>query len=144
MRRAALTSLCTFVLAAGACTSSRTDLSALPTLPAARRATTSPTNPPRWVVPSRVSWVERSEAGVDRMIVGARRVEARGADVIGAVKGKEDIDGAAAAPRWMSAEGSPARYVLWKERDLYSAAEPLGARRGAPARHAPRDRDRGV
>ncbi|MDC0742065.1 hypothetical protein [Polyangium mundeleinium] len=135
MKRAALTSACALLVAAASCTGARPT----PSTPSAEEAArggveekasrASVLGPPRWVVPGAAEWIERTEAGVDRALAGGRRVEARGADVIARAKDTADFDGAAAAPPWSATPTAPARYVLWKEREVFGAAAWLGEAR---------------
>jgi hypothetical protein len=79
------------------------------------------------MAPQASTWIERSEGGIDRLIVGNRRVEARGADVTAASKVvSEDLEAGTVAPPWTAAAGGPAKYVFWHEGDVYGASEFLG------------------
>ncbi|TKD03822.1 hypothetical protein [Polyangium fumosum] len=137
MKRAALTSACALLVAAASCTGARPAPNTPPSAEAARGAKedgkASPRapalGPPRWVVTGAAAWIERTEAGIDRSLTGGRRVEARGADVIARAKDTVDFEGAAAAPPWSAAPAAPARYVLWREREVFGAATWLGEAR---------------
>ncbi|HVK67278.1 MAG TPA: hypothetical protein VM694_22490 [Polyangium sp.] len=131
MKRAALTSACALLVAAASCTGTRPTPNTPPSAEAARGVgmdekaslRASVLGPPRWVVvPDATAWIERTEAGIDRALAVGRRVEARGADVIARAKDTADFDGAAAAPAWSVAPAAPARYVLWKEREVFGAS----------------------
>ncbi|MDC3983146.1 hypothetical protein [Polyangium jinanense] len=134
MKRAALTSACALVVAAASCTQARPEPITPPSGQKARAAekaspSASTLGPPRWVVPMATDWIERTEAGVDRSLASGRRVESRGADVIATAKDTAEFDGATAAPSWTVAPAAPARYVLFREREVFGAAEWLGEAR---------------
>ncbi|MDI1445729.1 hypothetical protein [Polyangium sp. 6x1] len=134
MKRAALTSACALLVAAASCTGARPEPITPPPAGTARTAEkaaprASTLGPPRWVVPDGAAWIERTEGGVDRSLAGGRRVESRGADVIARAEDTSDFDGAAAAPPWSAGPAAPARYVLWREREVFGAATWLGEAR---------------
>ncbi|MRG95067.1 hypothetical protein [Polyangium spumosum] len=130
MRRAALGSACALLVAAASCGGARPASITPPAGGAAGAATATPRasalGTPRWIVEEITDWVERAEAGVDRWLVGGRRVETRGADVVEAVEDKSDYEGATVAPPWSAAPDAPSRYVLWREREVFGAATWLG------------------
>ncbi|UQA59476.1 hypothetical protein [Polyangium aurulentum] len=102
---------------------------ASPSAPKPQAVTARPSTlgPPRWVASLDTIWIERSDSGLDRLIVGSRRIEARGADVTGASKAAaEELEGGTVAPPWTTAGGGPAKYVFWHEGDVYGASEFLG------------------
>ena len=143
MRRAALTSACLLLAAAASCSGARPEPNAPPSSEASGGATAkaspraSALGPPRWVLPEATTWIERTEAGIDRWIASGRRVEVRGSDLVAAFEDKADFDGATIAPPWSAAPDAPSRYVLWREREIFGAAAWLGEARSLGKLPAP-------
>lgn len=71
-------------------------------------------------------WVERTGAGIDLAVVNGRRVEIQGFKIVRkaeiAVDGV-DLEQGAAIPSWVK---GAARYVFWKDRDVYVSATFMG------------------
>lgn len=68
-------------------------------------------------------WIERTAAGTDLAILDQRRVELSGAKVVKSQAGDAAVEGGKVLPAWVK---SPARYVFWKDRDVYLATSFLG------------------
>lgn len=79
--------------------------------------------PARYLVPG-ASRVERTDDGVDRVVIDGRRMELRGVELVRVAPAEPELSGGGVAPRW-AGEG-PSRYVFWKGRELYGAASFAG------------------
>jgi hypothetical protein len=75
--------------------------------------------PARYLVPG-ASRVERTEDGVDHVVIDGRRMELRGVELVALGPAEPELSGGGVAPPW-AGEG-PSRYVFWKGRELYGAA----------------------
>lgn len=68
-------------------------------------------------------WLERTPAGTDHVLSSGRRLEIKGPKVVRGAKDEVELSGGALVPSWVK---GPARYVFWKDRDVYVAATFLG------------------
>lgn len=68
-------------------------------------------------------WIERTAAGTDLVLANGRRVEVEGVKIRKSAPAEVDLEGGAAVPPWVK---GAARYVFWKDRDVYVAATFLG------------------
>ncbi len=78
----------------------------------------------RYLVPG-AHRIERSDDGVDRVVIDGRRMELRGAELLRLGSAEPELQGGGVAPAW-AGEG-PNRYVFWRGRELYGAATFDGA-----------------
>lgn len=69
------------------------------------------------------AWVERTAAGTDLVVTNGRRLEVSATSIVRAGAAEPTVEGGAVIPAWV--KGS-ARYVFWKDRDVYVASTFLG------------------
>lgn len=121
-------------LAALACSAAPPAIPADPALPVPPRAAPW-LGPARWLVPAG-DFVERTLDGLDHVVAGGRRLALRDLVVVESAPRSPEVQGGAVAPAWAGA--GPSRYVFWKGRALYGAANftgdlhPLAALPGEP------------
>jgi hypothetical protein len=82
-------------------------------------------SPARYVV-TESAWIERTEAGIDRVVANGRRVELDGLELKDTAPKEPEVMGGAAAPSWTVKGDAPQRYVFWNRRDVYVASTFLG------------------
>lgn len=132
MRRfAPLVVLCSGWLGCSSVTNPTTTRDVPPLPRASATALTSPAvspNPPEWFINVATSWVESPEAGLHRGVTSVR-FETRGRKIVGIAEEPGLLDGAHAAPPWISAGPSPCKYIFWHDNELHGSAEWLGAAR---------------
>jgi len=80
----------------------------------------------RFVATDDGSWIERSEDGTDRLVVGGGRLIIKGRDVLDAGEPDPYIDDGIAMPAWARSPDGQVRYVFWNRRDVYGATEFAG------------------
>ncbi|MBK8254006.1 MAG: hypothetical protein IPK82_15250 [Polyangiaceae bacterium] len=78
---------------------------------------------PAQYLQSSYHWVERTEAGLDHVLNNGRRTEIKGLKTVRTVPTDDEINGAEAMPSWVK---GPARYVFWKDRDVFVSATFMG------------------
>lgn len=71
-------------------------------------------------------WIERSEDGTDRLIVGGGRFATKGSDIVAVGPDRPVIDHGIAVPPWARSPSGRYRYFFWNQNDLYGAADFTG------------------
>ncbi|MEO7328362.1 MAG: hypothetical protein ABI193_07280, partial [Minicystis sp.] len=90
----------------------------------AARASPASSQGARYLAPG-AHRIERSEEGLDRVVIEGQRLELRGVELHRLGPLEPELSGGGVAPRWAGA--GPNRYVFWKGRELYGAATFDGA-----------------
>jgi hypothetical protein len=103
--------------------------SAAPPRPSPPAPAPAPSGAPAAAVPVRYlvtssSTLEHTDEGLDRVVVSGRRLELRGIEIATVGPAEPEVDGGARAPSW--AAGSAARYVFWKDKQLWGAETFMG------------------
>lgn len=109
-------------VAAAAC---KTDGPVAPTVappPPRREVGLRPFGPAQYLHASQ-RWLERTAAGTDLLVTNGRRLEVKGARIVRSAESDVELEGGSPVPPWVK---GAARYVFWKDRDVYVSATFLG------------------
>ncbi|EYF04366.1 hypothetical protein [Chondromyces apiculatus] len=78
--------------------------------------------PVRYATEASQGWVEDLPGGGQRLVVSGRRMERRGLSLTALGALNPELQAGAAAPAWLGG-GGKGRYVFWREREVFAAAQ---------------------
>jgi hypothetical protein len=87
----------------------------------ARRNPIAYLEPARYVVPDLYRWIERTAEGVDHVVVGRRRAELRGSEILWMGPARPAVDAGMAVPPWAIGGSDSLRVVFWAGKQVYAA-----------------------